>query len=507
MAEILLCTLNARYIHASFGLRYLLANLEEMTEKTTLLEFEISQDPKDVAEEILRHSPRIVGLGVYIWNTAKTYEVISVLRRVKPEIIIVIGGPEVSYEIEGQPITALVDFVVSGEGEIVFRELCRSLLSGVRPDGKIIHAKLPDLDQVALPYELYSEDDLANRVVYVEVSRGCPFTCEFCLSSLDLPVRQFDLERVLAALDSLYVKGLRTFKFVDRTFNLNLRTATKILQFFLDRMEPGLFVHFEMVPDRFPKQLREVVAQFPPGSLQFEVGIQSFNPQVGELISRRQDFVKIGENLSFLRRETGVYVHADLIAGLPGEDIESFGRGFDTLVALDPHEIQVGILKRLRGTPIVRHDLEWGMRYSEEPPYEVLQTKLMDFSTLQKMRRFAKFWDLVANSGNFRNTRVEIWREAESPFHSFMELSEWLYSRLQRRSGVSLKSLTALLYEFLVSEKGRSAEEIGPLMAREYCQGGRTDLPLPLRPYVSEVEAVRVAHPVKLKRQQRTANG
>jgi radical SAM superfamily enzyme YgiQ (UPF0313 family) len=346
MAEILLCTLNARYIHASFGLRYLLANLEEMKEQAALLEFEISQDPKDVAEEILRHSPKIVGLGVYIWNTAKTYEVISVLRRVKPEILIVIGGPEVSYEIDGQPITALVDFVVCGEGEVVFRELCRSLLGGVRPEKKIIHAKLPDLDQVALPYDLYSQDDLANRVVYVEVSRGCPFTCEFCLSSLDLPVLQFDLDRVLGALDSLYAKGLRTFKFVDRTFNLNLRTATKILQFFLDRMVPGLFVHFEMVPDRFPKQLREVVAQFPPGSLQFEVGIQSFNPKVGELISRRQDFLKIAENLSFLRRETGVYVHADLIAGLPGEDIESFGRGFDTLVALDPHEIQVGILKR-----------------------------------------------------------------------------------------------------------------------------------------------------------------
>ena len=153
---------------------------------------------------------------------------------------------------------------------------------------------------------------------------------------------------------------MRQFKFVDRTFNLNLATSRALLQFFLDRGRPGLFAHFEMIPDRLPEPLREVIARFPPGALQFEVGIQTFNPRVAELISRRQDFARLADNLRFLREHTGVHVHADLIVGLPGESLESFGEGFDRLLALGPQEIQVGMLKRLRGTPIVRHDLRNG---------------------------------------------------------------------------------------------------------------------------------------------------
>jgi radical SAM superfamily enzyme YgiQ (UPF0313 family) len=208
------------------------------------------------------------------------------------------------------------------------------------------------------------------------------------------------------------------FKFVDRTFNLNVRTSIAILEFFLARMVPGLFVHFEMVPDRFPEQLRSVVAKFPAGSLQLEVGIQSFNPEVGKLISRRQDFEKVKENLTFLRAETGAYVHADLIVGLPGENIESFARGFNTLVALDPQEIQVGMLKRLKGTPIVRHDAEFKMVYAEDPPYQVLSTSELSFTQVQEMSRFARFWDLVANSGNFLASKPLLW-SGTTPFAGF----------------------------------------------------------------------------------------
>jgi radical SAM superfamily enzyme YgiQ (UPF0313 family) len=221
-----------------------------------------------------------------------------------------------------------------------------------QPLPKIIPAELPKLEDVALPYDLYTPHDLAHRVVYVEASRGCPFTCEFCLSSLDIPVRQFPLEKFLTAMEGLLTRGATQFKFVDRTFNLNLMVSRAILQFFLARMRPGLFVHFEMVPDRLPEALRAVIAQFPAGSLQFEVGVQTFDEQTSRNISRRQDHAKLAENLTWLRSHTGVHVHADLIVGLPGEDLASFARGFDRLVALGPQEIQVGILKRLRGTPL-----------------------------------------------------------------------------------------------------------------------------------------------------------
>src|SRR5204863_227316 len=163
--------------------------------------------------------------------------------------------------------------------------------------------------------------------------------------------------------------------FVDRTFNLNLSISRPILEFFLERYEPGMFLHFEMIPDRLPDALRGTIQRFPPGALQFEVGIQTFDEEVAKRISRRQDVRKVEENLRWLRAATGVHVHADLIVGLPGEDVETFGRGFDRLVALGPHEIQVGMLKRLRGTPIVRHDAAWGMVYSPAPPHEILQTR------------------------------------------------------------------------------------------------------------------------------------
>jgi radical SAM superfamily enzyme YgiQ (UPF0313 family) len=213
---------------------------------------------------------------------------------------------------------------------------------------------------------------------------------------------------------------------VDRTFNLNVNTSKAILEFFLERYKPGHFFHFEMVPDRLPEPLREVIAKFPAGALQFEVGIQTFNDEVGNLIKRRQNYERLAENFRFLRNQTGVHIHADLIAGLPGESLESFATGFDRLIALFPQEIQVGILKRLRGTPIVHHDADWQMIYNPHPPYEILQTKLLDFSMLQKLRRFSRYWDLVGNSGNFVEATPLIWRGQASPFWSFMLWSEWL---------------------------------------------------------------------------------
>lgn len=376
MPDIVLTTLNAKYIHAAFGLRYLMANLGPLREQAALVEFDINQRPLDIVEALLAREPRIIGFGVYIWNTAPTLEVIALLKRLRPSLKIVLGGPEVSYETETQDIVALADHVILGEGDLKFAEVCRQLLAGGTPPARILPAELPDFSQLALPYEFYDDRDVAHRVIYVEASRGCPFTCEFCLSSLDIPVRQVPLPALLAALDRLLQRGVKQFKFVDRTFNLNVNVGRAILEFFLERYQPGHFFHFEMVPDRLPEALREVIAKFPPGTLQFEVGVQTFNPEVGGLIKRRQSYERLEENLQFLRQHTGVHVHADLIAGLPGEDLESFASGFDRLVALGPQEIQVGILKRLRGTPLARHDAEWGMVYSPKPPYEILENRL-----------------------------------------------------------------------------------------------------------------------------------
>jgi len=474
--EIILTTLNARYAHAAFGLRYLMANLGDLQRRAEIVEFEINQKPTDVVEAILARGPRIVGLGVYIWNVAAATQVVAELKRVRPDVIVILGGPEVSYELDQQEISSLADYVITGEGDLAFAEVSGKILAGNRPLMRVVPAELPDFSRLKLPYDFYDERDLKHRVVYVEASRGCPFSCEFCLSSLDVPVRNVPLEDFLAAMGKLLDQGLRRFKFVDRTFNLNLQTSRSILEFFWNRYEPGMFLHFEMIPDRLPEGLRELIRRFPRGALQFEVGIQSFDPEVCARISRRQDVRKLEENLKFLRDQTGVHVHADLIVGLPGESVESFATGFDRLVELGPQEIQVGMLKRLRGTPIVRHDESARMVYSPHPPYEILQTAAIDFAMMQRLRRFGRYWDLVSNSGNFVESSRLIWREG-SPFARFLHFSDWIFARAGKNYGIALPRLSELVFEFLTVELGQDAEFAARAVWKDYQRGGRSDRP------------------------------
>jgi radical SAM superfamily enzyme YgiQ (UPF0313 family) len=558
VAHIVLTTLNAKYIHAAFGLRYLLANLGGLQQRARLVEFDINQRPLDIAEVILAQNPKIIGFGIYIWNVEPTTEIIAAIKRIRPDIKIILGGPEVSYETENQPIVQLADHVITGEADLKFAEVCRTLLERRSPtrlenagvqtsacsDGtlkrelqragseigaplpKVIPAELPDFSQIVLPYDHYTGDDIAHRIIYVEASRGCPFTCEFCLSSLDIPVRQVPLPALLEQLQRLLDRGVKQFKFVDRTFNLNVDISKTILEFFLDRYQPGHFFHFEMVPDRLPETLREVIAKFPPGALQFEVGVQTFNEEVGAAIKRRQNYGRLEDNLRFLRKETGVHVHADLIVGLPGETLESFAAGFDRLIALGPQEIQVGILKRLRGTPIVRHDADWQMVYHPHPPCEILQNKLIDFATMQRLRRFARYWDLVGNSGNFVATTPLIWKVGQasslspsksekdatgkmpvqhSPFHAFLRFSDWLHTRTHRTDSIALVRLMQLLFEFLTGELKLDAKSVAEVMWRDYQRGGRHDKPGFLKPFLSEEKVVllRKTRTARPKRQAR----
>jgi hypothetical protein len=474
---------------------------------------------------ILARNPKIIGFGVYIWNVEPVTEVIAMVKRLRPAVVIVLGGPEVSYEVEDQAVAQLADHVITGEADLKFAELCRGLLeegSGQRPPGrwaKVIPAELPDFTRLNLPYDLYTDEDIAHRILYVEASRGCPFSCEFCLSSLDIPVREVPLPPLLEHFQRLLNRGARQLKFVDRTFNLNVNVSRTILEFFLSRYQPGHFFHFEMVPDRLPEALRSVIAKFPPGALQFEIGIQTFNPEVGSRIKRRQDYQRLEENVRFLRRQTGAHIHADLIAGLPGETLNSFAAGFDRLVCLGPHEIQVGILKRLRGTPISRHDAEWQMVYSPQPPYEILQNRLLDFPTLQRMRRFARIWDLVGNSGNFIESTPLIWslpptgagsaapnpgegkstpaphtvRVEEpptrpSPFYAFLRWTDWLHARVGRTDSIALLRLMEFLFQFLAAELKLDPGNAARSLWRDYQRGGRYDKPAFLKEHLGAQE-------------------
>ena len=313
-ARILLVTLNAKYIHASLGLRYLLANMArhggaDLRERTALHEFTIHRPAQEVVDAVLAdmdahaQTPadagrpvQIVGFGVYIWNVLQTTEVVRLLKAQRPQVKVVLGGPEVSHELDGQAIVQLADHVITGWGDVSFPQLCRALVHGPQPLMKVIAGVQPPLEELDLPYAEYSATDIAQRVLYVEASRGCPFKCEFCLSALDKTAWAFEQQAFLAGIDTLYQRGARSFKFVDRTFNLKIDASVRVLQFFLDRLaaqpqelSPNLQLHFEVVPDHLPERLQAMLVQFPAGVLQLEIGIQSFNPDVQQRISRRQD--------------------------------------------------------------------------------------------------------------------------------------------------------------------------------------------------------------------------
>ncbi len=424
--------------------------MKELQNATEILEFSINDALQTIAEKLLLHMPDVIGIGVYIWNASEVHELLHILKKIAPQVRIVLGGPEVSYE-PFRVDFGEADFIIQGEGDTAFYELCKKLQEDKLPHARIIPMHTPELKNIELPYQFYTDDDIKNRYIYVEISRGCPFACEFCLSSMDERVRAFDLDKVLDAFEILWQRGARNFKFVDRTFNLNIKSANRILDFFLAK-EPPYFAHFEVIPDHFPASLREKIARFPYGALQLEIGIQTLNTEVANTISRQLNLEKIRENIHFLENETTAHIHLDLIVGLPNETLESFGKNLDMLVNLSSCEIQIGILKKLSGTHIHRHDETYKMIYSDIPPYDILQNSQLSFNDIQIMKRFARFWDLTYNSGNFKRSVQLIWQN-ESVYENFYKFGMWIYEQTNSTWQISLERLGELLFLYLTESK------------------------------------------------------
>lgn len=458
MKNIILTTLNARFIHASLGLRYLKANMGELVGQTSIHEYDINMRPIEIAESLLSQDPAIIGFGVYIWNVEESTRVLHLIKKLSPNVILVVGGPEVSYEFETQEIVRLADHLITGNADLAFHALCQQIISAGPPAEKIIHAGEIHPDDINFPYQEYTDLDIANRIIYVEASRGCPFKCEFCLSALDKTAQPFPLENFLDEMRKLYDRGVRHFKFVDRTFNLKVESSIRIMEFFLERLDEDLYLHFELIPDHLPERLKSVISQFPEHSLQFEIGIQTLNPKVQELISRKQNHEKMKRNLDWLHEHSHAHTHADLIIGLPGEDINSFAQGFNELIAMHPDEIQVGVLKRLKGTPIIRHTDEYDMLFNPYPPYNILSTRDIDFPTMQKLSRFSRYWDLIINSGRFLHSKEILL--GTSPFENFFRLSDWIYQKTHQTHAIALERLFRLVYAGMAGILEREKESI-----------------------------------------------
>ena len=499
MNSIILTTLNAKYTHSAIGLRYLYSNLKELKSITAIQEYIITDNINEVAEKILFSKPSLVGVGVYIWNVLESYKLINVIKKVAPETIIVLGGPEVSH-FPFRVDFSLADFIIQGEGENSFYSLCKALFDNKQPDERIIKSEYLDLKKIELPYDFYTDEDVLNRVIYVEVSRGCPFTCEFCLSSIDKIVREFDVDLILSGLSKLWDRGVRKFKFIDRTFNLDTKIFNRILDFFLQK-EPSYFIHFEVVPEHFPDSLKGRIKLFPPASIQLEIGIQTLNPKTAKNIKRKLNFEKTKQNLQFLDKETNAHLHVDLIIGLPGDRIEDFAGNLNVLTSLSNAEIQLGILKKLSGTAIGRHDDEYGMVYSDLPPYEILQNNLMPFALMQKMKRFARFWDLIYNSGNFNKTVRLLW-EGEDAFKGFYSFSQWVYSQTQATWKISLNRLAELIFKYLTEVNHKDEAVVANVIVEDLLITQGRKIPDFLRKNILVVQEVKKEYIRKINSRQ-----
>jgi radical SAM superfamily enzyme YgiQ (UPF0313 family) len=482
VSAIILATFSARYQHAAFGLRYLQANLGALQTDSALLEFDLQKSPADAAAAILALAPRIVGLGAYLWNGAQTAALLTALRRAAPGLVLVLGGPEISFETETHPLTPLADFVLCGEADLAFAALCRAVLAGTPPREKILRAPPPEPLRLALPYPLYSDHDLATRFTYVEASRGCPFGCEYCVSAIERGVRRFDWPRLQPAYADLLARGARRFKFVDRTFNLDADFGREILEFFYAQAvtlpPPRLQVHLEITPACLTAPWRELLRRAPPGLLRLEVGVQTFDEALNARIGRQQTAAATEDALRFLRTKTEALIHADLIAGLPGQTLDLFAADFDRLVRLQPHELQVGILKRLRGTTIARHDAEWDVRWNPAPPYDILSNKLLDATTLEQLKRFGRFWELLGNRGHFEHTLPLLWSApGDSPFSRVWKLCDHLFEWFGKTHGIPLFELAYALFEHMVAGPGLDKALVAGALRADLARSGALHLP------------------------------
>ncbi|MBT7611040.1 MAG: DUF4080 domain-containing protein [Bacteriovoracaceae bacterium] len=482
MFEIVITTANARYSHSSLGLRYLYANLGELQQKTLILEHTIKDNAHEIMQKCLSKNPKIIGIGIYIWNVELLTKVIKLLKSEAPHIVIIIGGPEVSYGLSND-LDKHVDYIIQLEGELAFKKLTEKLLAGKFPSNKVIKGEVLNTEDIQLPYEFYNDSDVKNRKIYVEASRGCAFKCHFCLSSLDDGIRNFNIDDFLFEMKKLYQRGVRQFKFVDRTFNLDIKFSTKILRFFLD-LDPNqnFFLHFEVIPDRLPVDLKSHIELFRPGVLQFEVGIQSLNKEVSDRIGRKQNKEKALHNLKYLRQKTNAHLHVDLIIGLPGADLGIFKSDLNELISIGLQEVQVGILKNLKGTPLSQHIESFEMKFNPLPPYEILSNKDLSFEVILQLQSFQKFWDKYFNSSNFKGSMKFLFN-LSNPFDEFFEFSLYSFNKFQRNYGLSLDQLVENLHDYFLLKKNISYEVSRELILKDILQKKDRKIPKYLRNY------------------------
>lgn len=461
--KVLLAALNAKYSHSSLALRYLEHYCGPQFPDLEALEFNINQDPNAILADLVLRQPDVVGFSCYIWNIELILPLVGNLRKVCPETTIILGGPEVSFDtaywLETYPA---IDFLVAGEGEESLRrfleeyEKSQGVLEAIRlkdvpglvyrQDGKVVQNPQEPLDLAAIP-PIYAGDldELQNKIVYYETTRGCPYRCAYCLSSVMGQVREFPRERSKNELARLAKVGVEQVRFVDRTFNYDAKRAYDLLEFMI-RLDTKTRFQLEVSGDILTEPILKLLTTAPENRFQFEIGVQSTNEDTLEAVSRRSDLAKLRDVVEFLQEKTTVRVLLDLIAGLPEEGFWRFGQSFDYVYFLKPDRIHLGFLKLLRGSRLREEASAFGCIYTDQAPYEVLYTKDLSFGEIQRLKLIEDLVDKFQGS-RFERSLEYLLRGGRSPFAFFNELAERWEKAGHHWTNHSLIRLYQILWE------------------------------------------------------------
>ena len=485
--NVVISTLNAKYIHTNLAIRYLKAYAQPEFD-LEMAEYTINDPAMNIVTDLHRRKPDVIGFSCYIWNIEETIEVIQMLKKINPNLIIFVGGPEVTYDVpHWLKRVPEIDFIIIGEGEMAVKNLLFEIqgtqqfesLDGIgfrKDDGTYVikpqREKL-NLKELPSPYR-FPEDipHLSKRITYIETSRGCPFSCQFCLSSIEVGVRYFDRERIKEDIRYLMQNGARIIKFVDRTFNISRSYAMEMFQFLIDEHVDGTVFQFEITADIMrPEVIEFLNTHAPPGLFRFEIGVQSTNDQTNDLVKRRQNFEKLTRTVTMVRDGQKIDQHLDLIAGLPEEDYQSFRKTFNDVFALRPEELQLGFLKLLRGTGLRLRANDHQYIYMENAPYEMLGNNVLSFDDIIRIKQVEDVLEKYWNAHRLDNTvSYIVSRVFDTPFDFFQEFGSYWDTQGWIRIGHQLEDLFQRLYQFLQSRETAGLHIIKGLMTIDYLQ-------------------------------------
>lgn len=481
--DIMLTTLNSKFIHSNLAIRYLSKYIEDIND-VNIREFTINQNIDFITSEIFKANPDYVGFSVYIWNLNETLEICKILKMINPDLKIILGGPEVSFDTESvMEDYSFIDFIIFGEGEETFREFISNIkkdnfgfedIQGLvfRKNNKIIKNSprplMRDLNRIPSPYDNIGKE-FENKIVYYESSRGCPFNCEFCLSATLKGVRFFDIERVKKDLNNLIEGKVRQVKFVDRTFNANKRYAMEIMNFIMDKDPKNINFHFEVTAHLLDGEMLNFLEKPKEGLFQFEIGVQSTNPKTIDAVNRITDFEKLSEVSRRIKSYKNIHQHLDLIAGLPYENYDSFNNSFNDVYELKPEKIQLGFLKLLKGSGLREDEELYQYKYLNKPPYEILENKYIDYKDIIRLKDIENLVDNYYNGVYFKHTLEFIIQNYYSgPFKFYEDFADYWNHKGYYEFSHSRNKLYKILKEFAIYKEYPNLEIIKNCLKYDY---------------------------------------